>query len=316
MVLRLSAWIGLIVITAWMWATGPGAHRRAGFFEGSASQRDVVYREVGGRRVRLDVHVILPTLGRGGWEFSDLRPAVLAIHGGSWTGGSKSNYGPQVERLAQAGLVVFVPDYKLARPGEPSWPEALEDLRAAVRWIRAHAAEYRVDPDRIVAFGSGAGGHLAALLGTDPPTSKPPGESSRVQAVVSLYGPTDLAELRQGRTLANDPIGLLIGSNGPDAGPALRAASPIEHVSPDDPPMLLLHGSDDLWVPPIQSRVLADRLRQAGVDCRLIVVPGARHGFEMNVEFPEKRDLLPEILAFLESVWHFPLRERLRAGPG
>ena len=95
-------------------------------------------------------------------------PAVLAIHGGSWVGGSKSLYGPQLARLAKAGYVVFAADYRLARPGAPSWPEALDDLRAAVRWIRVHADEYHVDPERIVALGSSAGGCLALLLGSLP----------------------------------------------------------------------------------------------------------------------------------------------------
>jgi dipeptidyl aminopeptidase/acylaminoacyl peptidase len=128
-----------------------------------------------------------------------------------------------------------------------------------------------------------------------------------VQAVVSLYGPSDLAELVQGRKLLNDPVALLLGEHLPEGLSRARAASPISHVTTDDPPMLLIHGSDDLWVPPEQSRSLAESLTRAGVRNRLVVVPGARHGFELLVQFPEKRDLAPEIFAFLETVWQVDL---------
>jgi acetyl esterase/lipase len=235
---------------------------------------------------------------------------VLAIHGGSWIGGSKSEYGPQVERLARHGYVVFVADYRLARPGLPSWPEVLDDLRESVRWIRLHADEYHVDPERIVAMGSSAGGHLAALLGTLPPTAEPNGVSCRVQAVVNLYGPSDLVELMAGRKLSNDPVRLLIGATLDEGLPRLRQASPMTHVTSDDAPMLLIHGSDDRWIPIEQSQRMAESLARAGVRHRLLAVPGARHGFELMVEFPEKRDLLPEILAFLENVWQVHSQNR------
>jgi acetyl esterase/lipase len=232
--------------------------------------------------------------------------AVLAIHGGSWIGGSKAEYGPRVARLARHGYVVFVADYRLARSGLPSWPEALDDLREAVRWIRIHADEYHVDPERIVALGSSAGGHLAALLGTFPPPAQPSGASCRVRAVVNFYGPSDLVALAEGRDLANDPVRLLAGAASAGVRARLREASPIIHVTGDDAPMLLIHGSDDRWVPPEQSRWMAESLARAGVKHQLLLVPGARHGFELVVGAPEKRDLLPEILAFLEKMWHYP----------
>jgi acetyl esterase/lipase len=204
--------------------------------------------------------------------------------------------------------VVFVADYKLARPGDPGWPETLQDLFEAVRWIRRHADEFRVDPDRLAALGSGAGGHLAALLGTSAATL--PGEpSARVQAVVSLYGPSDLEELIRHRGLPNDPAGVFLGDTRIGVGQA-AAFSPIKQISRLVPPMLLIHGTDDAWVPPEQSRRLADALAKAGVRHRLIEVPGARHGFELEVGFPESRDLVPDVLAFLESVWQVHLGDQ------
>src|SRR5208283_2369353 len=110
----------------------------------------------------------------------------------------------------------------------------LEDLREAIRWIRRHADEFLVDPDRLVAFGSGSGAHLALLLGTFPPDHEPDGISSRVQAVVSMCGPADLAALVAGRDLSSDPAREFLGQDQTDWLARARAASPLEQVSPDD----------------------------------------------------------------------------------
>jgi acetyl esterase/lipase len=200
-----------------------------------------------------------------------------------------------------------VADYMLSRPGQPGWPGALEDLREAIRWIRRHADQWDVDPDRLVALGSGAGGHLAALLGTCPTKRDAEGTSSRVQAVVSLYGPTDLTQTVSDRRLAHDPVWTFLGRGPVGEESRARAASPISRVGGETAPMLLIHGLDDSWVLPGQSRKMAERLSRAGVMHDLILVPGARHGFEFRIGFPESRDLLPEILAFLETVWQVHL---------
>jgi len=241
---------------------------------------------------------------------------VLAIHGGSWCGGSRTDYriakaepssddpDNTIIRLAQQGLVVVAVDYRLARPGSPSWPGVIDDLREAVRWTRRHASELEIDPDRIVALGQSSGAHLAALLGTLPEELGIDGVSSRVQAVVSFYGPTDLAHLIRTRHLDHEPARTLLGNDETKNPRTDFLASPIHHVTKDDAPMLLLHGSDDTWVRPEQSSRMAEALESAGVPHRLIVVDGARHGFEATVIYPVKCDLLPEILAFLENVWN------------
>jgi len=301
------SWMIVVGLLAWLWFHDPRLTAKSARREDQTILRNRDYRIAASGTAQLDVY--LPPsraaqAGSSGWF-----AGVLAIHGGNWIGGSKSDYGPQLARLTRHGYVVFAVDYQLARPGQPSWPGALEDVREAVRWVRRHADEFHVDPDRLVAFGSGSGAHLALLLGSFPPDHEPDGISSRVQAVVSMYGPTDLADLVTGRHLSNDPVRQLLGQYLPDWSARARAASPLEHVSPDDSPTLLVHGSDDRWLPLEQSQRMADRLSQAGVPNRLIVVPGARHGFELVVEFPETRDLLPEILAFLDSVWQVHLRE-------
>ena len=245
--IRLLAWTSILALTAGMWGSSAPIGGSKTDHSDPVVIRDLVYRE-GHDHARLDVYS--PPPRTPGSVHPGRYPAVLAIHGGSWIGGSKSEYGPQSSRLARHGLVVFVADYRLARSASPSWPDALEDLREAVRWIRRNADGYLVDPDRIVAMGSSAGGQLAMLLGTDVAGNQGPGEvSCRVQAVVSLYGPSDLVELHATRRLANDPMLLLINSSS-QASAELIAASPIHQTSRTVAPILMIHGSDDRWVPP------------------------------------------------------------------
>jgi acetyl esterase/lipase len=239
-----------------------------------------------------------------------LYPAVLAIHGGSWIGGSRLLYrfspSDTVIRLAEHGFVVFATDYHLARPGAPTYAGVIDELRATVRWIRRHAHEFGVDPGRIAALGQSSGGHLASLLGTLPDEIGADGISSKVQAVVNFYGPSDLASVVQDRRLTHEPVRLFVGAASASSPEILKRASPISHVSADDAPMLLIHGSEDRWVFPEQSTRMAEALAAAGVGHRMILVAGARHGFEALVQTPEPRDLMPEILAFLANVWNVP----------
>ena len=299
------AWLGVISLTAWAWRTPPIADGPNWDALGVSLSTERVYRTVGSRRMTLDVY--RPWKGSSASDAGRLRPAVLAIHGGSWNGGSTAAYGYDsrnvVVRLAQRGLVVFAIDYRLARPGAPSWPAVLDDLREAVRWVRRHSGEFLVDPGRIAVMGQSSGGHLATLLATLPDEKGPDGVSSRVQAVVSFYGPSDLPRLIAFRHLAHEPARAFAGDGASGATDRSAEASPIEHVTPDDPPMLLIHGTDDVWVPLDQSVRMAESLERAGVPHSLIVVEGARHGFETELKDSPNRDLLPEILAFLDSVW-------------
>jgi acetyl esterase/lipase len=298
--LRVVSWICLLGVTVGVWIRDPRTPHGATDEPGSFLISDEVYRTMGARPMRLDVYQPSDETASGQVV---PRHALLAIHGGSWIGGSKSEYGRQFARFTRHGFVVFVPDYTLALPASPSWPTVIEDLRECVRWIRKSAQRFRIDPRRMVVVGSSSGGLLADLLGTYPCADRLDDVSCRVQAVVDLYGPSDLARLMSERKLRRDPVTILIGGSTPDAESHLAEASPITHVTSDDPPMLLIHGSADAWVPPEQSLRMAERLARAGVPHHLINVPGARHGFELMVKFPQSRDLLPEILAFLENVW-------------
>ncbi len=284
--LRALAWLALAAATGWL--VRAESQRPEGL-DGVKATIGLVYREVDGRTLKLDVYS--PDAMPGG--LTTKRPAIIALHGGGWRGGSRSEYGRSLAPLVRQGFVVVSVDYRLSRPGIPSWPANLDDVREAVRWVRRHADSYAIDGDRIAAIGASAGGHLALMLGVWPVD-----EASRVGAVIDFYGPTDLRALHDRRTTAEAAIDLLLGSA---PAPALyKSASPISHVSKDSAPVLIVHGLDDALVPLDQSQALADALERVAVSHRLIGVGGARHGFGVR---GETHDLIPEIVSFLEPVW-------------
>jgi acetyl esterase/lipase len=205
--------------------------------------RGIEYARRGEEPLRLDVFRLA---GPGP------HPAVLVLHPGGWTSGSRDMMASAARALTDAGFVAVVPSYRLA-PEHP-FPAQLEDVRDAVRWVRANASLIDVDAERVGAFGYSAGAHLAALLATLP------AEGARIQAVAIGGAPLDLAALP-----ANPPTRALLGG-GPEREPALYAlASPITHVSGDDPPFLVYHGSSDALVAVTQARVFRDALAKAGV---------------------------------------------------
>ena len=223
---------------------------------------DVTFATVGGQNVRLDL-----ARPKG---LSAPAPAIVVIHGGGWAMGSRRQHDPLIRALAERGFVAVTVDYRLC-PRCP-WPAQLDDVRAAVRWLRVHAEEWQVDPKRIAALGFSAGAHLALLLGTmDAPVEGP---SWKVNAVVSFFGPTDF-------TQDYGEIGtrLLDGVLGPAFSKDRRAASPIAYVDAADPPMLLFHGTQDPLVPYAQAVHMADALTGAGVRGRVSLLLGAGHGW-------------------------------------
>jgi acetyl esterase/lipase len=222
------------------------------------------------------------------------RPLIVFIHGGGWIGGNKDHC-PAVN-FCKDGFVVASINYRLS--SEAPFPAQIEDCKAAIRWLRAHAKNYNIDVNRVGVWGASAGGHLAALVGTtgdikDFDKGDNLDQSSAVQAVCDWYGPTDLLQMIPQAEAAHspeaksykDPHSILAKFLGglPDAKPQVaKAANPITYISKSDPPFLIMHGDQDQLVPLGQSLLLLDGLKAAGIDATLEVVKGRGHG-DLNV---------------------------------
>jgi len=200
-------------------------------------------------------------------------PAVLCVHGGGWSGGSKD--GIRVD-LAIKGYFVVSVGYRLA--GKHLWPAQIEDCKLAVRWIRANAAKYNVNPNKIGAIGHSAGGHLVACLGLMRKDAGLEGDgpyqdfSSDVQAVVDYAGPSDLAVYFHHKAPKN-----LFGPEGQAHPELMEKASPINFVKSDAPPFLIAHGDQDKAVPIEQAEKLVEALKKAGVPVEYVVLKNAGH---------------------------------------
>ncbi len=209
-------------------------------------------------------------------------PGLLLIHGGGWESGARIDVAPLGRVLAQDGFVVVAPDYRLA-PTYP-FPAAFEDVTAAVRWMRDHASDFDVDPTRIAALGVSAGGHLAALLAVHG--AGPNGSMAHVGAVASWSGPLDLPLTIDSASPTNRAtlvrmIGQFLACPALDCPNALQAASPAAHVDASDAALLIVTSEREA-TPVLQARTMARRLADAGVEHRLIEVPGGRHAEDLT----------------------------------
>jgi acetyl esterase/lipase len=239
------------------------------------SEHDLEFGKGGDIELKLDL--ARPAQGDGPF------PAVVCVHGGSWKGGKRQDLARTIEVLAQHGYVAAAIDYRLSK--QASFPAPLEDCKAAVRWLRANAKTYKINPDRIGAVGFSAGGHLVCLLGT---TRKADGlegkggnadQSSQVQAVVSFFGPTDFTKKTWPDDLEKSTLAPMVGGRYADNPDLYKKASPITYVTKEAPPFLFFHGTED-WVVAIRhSRVLAEKLEAAGVSAQVITVEGEGHGW-------------------------------------
>jgi acetyl esterase/lipase len=226
-----------------------------------------------------------------------LVPVVVWIHGGGWKSGSRTPIPTRVSDLCLRGYAVASVDYRLTTTA--LWPAQIQDVRGAVRWLRAHAAEYGLDPDRFAAWGESAGGHLAAVLATsggvpsitigsasadlEGTTGGNPGQSSRVQAAVDWYGATDFLQMRFYPSTVNhdgatSDESKLVGGAIQSYPERVATANPITYASADDPPLLAMHGTLDKLIPFNQSQLLVDALNAAGASATLRPVQGAGHG--------------------------------------
>jgi acetyl esterase/lipase len=229
------------------------------------------------------------------------RPVIIAIHGGGWRRLDKAGYGDRIaSAFVPAGYVVVAPNYALSAPGRPTWPENLDDVRSVVSWVRADAGGLGIDPNRVVAMGESAGGNLAELLGTDPGPSGTGSASTQVNAVLAFSAPADLTTLYTQSYWAGRAAAQFLGGSPQQVPAEYAAASPIDHVAPGDPPMLLVHGLEDPLVPVAQSRAMAAALDAAGVTNQLILVNGG-HDLDFPVNYA---NLTRRLLEFLNATWN------------
>jgi acetyl esterase/lipase len=259
------------IVLRWLAARASGAQATAGSFEVIPS---IPYCTGGGRPLLMDM-LIPAERGRRP------TPAVLWIHGGGWEAGDKNAHA-NAELLAKAGFVAATLSYRLSDAAP--FPAAVEDCKCAIRYLRANAPTYGIDPDSIGVAGSSAGGHLAELLATADGSAGLEGNggwqevSSRVQAAVSYFGVSDMtAQLPSGTV----PVIVKFLRGTRDEKPDVyRKASPIRSVSKDDTPLLLVHGENDEVVPFDQSVRMAEVYRRMGLPVDLIALKNAGHDFQ------------------------------------
>lgn len=239
-------------------------------------KKDVVYATIGSRPLVADL--FLPRDGAGPF------PAVVYVHGGGWSAGNKAAFHRQAAFMAEKGFVGACIQYRLS--GEAQYPAQIYDVKAAVRWLRANARQYKIRTDRIGAAGGSAGGHLVALLGV---TNNNPayegsegvtGQSSAVQAVAAFNPAVDLVSFGKSRpSSATNALYKLLGKTFDEAPELYRQASPLEQVTGKAPPFLFLHGTADATVPHQQSVDMQKALLKVGVPAEIMDSPGAKHGF-------------------------------------
>ena len=262
--------------------------------------RDVVFGTGGDRALRLNI--IRPKNPP-----AVPMPVVVWVHGGAWRAGSKE--GRRTIALARRGFFTVSIEYRLSQ--EAKFPAQIEDCKCAIRWLRAHAKQYNIDPQRIGVWGASAGGHLVALLGTSGGVEELEGnggwadQSSRVQAVCDFFGPTDFTRMNEGGSsmdhdAPNSPESQLIGGPVQQRKEACRKANPITYVTPDDPPFLIVHGEDDRTVPINQSELLYEALKKAGVDVTFVRVKRGGHGFRGNTD-PSPQRIEQLVIEFFEK---------------
>ncbi len=258
-------------------AQQPGKSVLPNLPDGTLVFRDMSYVKDGHERQTLDLYIP---------ESDDMVPLIIWIHGGAWLAGNKDS-GVPVDYLND-GYAVATINYRLSQ--HAIFPAQIEDCKTAVRRLRFHAEKLNINPNRFGVWGPSAGGHLVAMLGTAGDVNEfEVGEhleySSRVQAVVDYFGPTDFLQMDDHRLPngqvhndPNSPESLLIGGYIQDNKDKVAKANPITYVTKDDAPFLIVHGDSDPLVPHHQSQLLQAALKEAGVPVTFYTVKGGGHG--------------------------------------
>lgn len=265
---------------------------------GMKVEKDIVYGSGGGEPLALDLY-----------SPENLKapvPGIIFIHGGGWRSGKRQDYKVYTTRFAQHGYVVATVSYRLREAGR--FPNCVEDVKCAVRWMRANATQLNVDPDRIAVIGGSAGGHLSMMAGYSSDVAEfegqggNPGVSSAVQAVIDIYGPVDftIEETRDHPLLT----GFMQGTY-EEVPEKFVKGSPITYLDPSDPPTLIIHGTIDTLVPVEQSDLLAEKFQELGIMYWYDRIDGWPHA--MDVASPVNHRVEQVSLAFLKEVFGPPV---------
>jgi acetyl esterase/lipase len=261
-------------------------------------EKDVTYGIAGNVSLKMDIYY--PKTAGGAL------PVVMYVHGGAWTEGDKAigAGATEIPEMIKRGYLTVSVNYRLAPAFK--WPAMIEDVKCAVRFLRAKAAEYGLDPDRIGVWGGSAGGHLVSMLGATDVSAGFEGSSgyrdysSRVQAVVDFFGPSDLNDLFRGYQvpLMEEVFGVTDA-----ASQVLKLASPVSYISRDDPPFLIMQGDKDVVVPLRQSQTLYNRLIAGGVNAALVIVKNAGHSFIQTggVMAPSRAEIIAMTADFFDK---------------
>lgn len=247
-----------------------------------AAYEDLLYKSTAEKDLKLDVYHAN--------TLTETAPLLIFIHGGSWKKGNKDDYRRYLVDYANKGYVTATISYRFSQ--EATFPAALDDVSCALAWLRAHAAEYHINPDKIALIGGSAGGHLAMLLayhGNDPDYVPGTGcevdSIGKVQAIVNLYGPTDLTtEYARNNEVVINFIGTEFTE---ESREDYLAASPLNFITPDDPPTLTFHGTIDALVPVSQADTLDQLLKAQQVPSEYHRLTGWPHTMDVSVKVNE-----------------------------
>jgi len=262
---------------------GCGGPRAVGIYP-VKNQTGITYAERSTGPLKMDIG--LPV-----FESTPNRPAVLWLHGGAYAMGLRQQMADMVEFTASLGYVSATADYRLTTQGAKS-ADIYADARDAYLFLRNNATRFGIDPDRISVGGESAGGHLALLVGL---------KEAGVRSIIDIYGPTDIVRMYNESRLTWKETALMaaMGKTPQQDPEAWRSASPVNLVSSNSPPVLILHGTADVIVPFSQAELLRDRLRHVGARCVFAPVPGANHGWVLSTWGSTSMKTLPVIAHFL-----------------
>lgn len=257
---RLNRTISIWLVGLSMFVASPTvatAEDRVSLRKPFRAHTDLVFSQVDGQKVAADLY--RP-------DNDDPAPGILLIHGGAWSAGDKWNMRDHARQLAQAGYVAISINYRLAP--QFKYPAQIDDCRAAVRWMHQVADQYKIDVNRLAVYGYSAGGHLAALLATDPIEGLP-----RFKVAVLGGAPCDFNFLPEG----SQALAHVLGGSRKQMPQVYQAAAPLTYCTGDDCPTFFFHGDSDLIVPPEASRVMYERLKELGVETEFFWVEKQGH---------------------------------------